>query len=160
MFRRSHCDGIWHMDQPLYPNVSISRRSARPVIERAAQALRPQGSWLLVIPLCGAIGLWATALPTIQVRDMTDLGLLSVIPLSIYIALGLLTVGFCLAVQRPQTPSWLLALYVMALVVIIHGTPNILYGTLRYSWAWKHIGIVDYIQRYGTVNPEIAALDA
>jgi hypothetical protein len=146
------------MDQPIYPNASITRRIAQSISERTARTPLPQGNWLLLIPLCGAIGLWASALPVIHVRDMTDLGLLSVFPLSIYIALGLLTIGFCLVVQRPQTPVWLLACYMIALVVIIHGTPHLLYGTLRYSWAWKHIGIVDYIQRHGMVNPEIAAL--
>ena len=30
-----------------------------------------------------------------------------------------------------------------------------LYGTLRYSWAYKHVGIVDYILRTGTVDPTI-----
>ena len=43
----------------------------------------------------------------------------------------------------------LLAGHVVALVAILHATPSILYGTLRYAWAYKHVGIVDYIQRHG-----------
>jgi hypothetical protein len=148
------------MDHSLYPDGTIWQRLSRQRIELIGHKLNPWSRYLLLLPLLLAIVLWAAALPTIDVRSMTDLGLLSVFPLAVYIAFGLLTIGFCVAVQRPQTPVWLLALYVIALVVIIHGTPNILYGTLRYSWAWKHIGIVDYIQRHGTVNPEIAALDA
>ncbi|MBI5564482.1 MAG: hypothetical protein HY870_06280, partial [Chloroflexi bacterium] len=126
---------------------------------RTANWLTPWSGQAL-LPVLIAVVVWALALPTIDVRRMTDLGLLSVFPVSIYLALALLTLGFCLAVQRPQTPPMVLAIYVIVLIVIIHGTPNILYGTLRYSWAWKHVGIVDYIQRHGSVNPEIAALDA
>ena len=39
------------------------------------------------------------------------------------------------------------------LLALVHGTPAVLYGTLRYSWAYKHVGIVDYILRTGTVDP-------
>jgi hypothetical protein len=46
----------------------------------------------------------------------------------------------------------------VTLIVLIHATPPLIYETLRYSWAWKHIGIVDYIQRFGTVDPEIGIL--
>jgi len=121
---------------------------------------RPWRASYPLLPVLGALVLWALSLPLIDVRRMTDLGLLSVFPLTIYLALGVLTLGFCLILARPHPPAWMLALYVIVLIVVIHGTPNILYGTLRYSWAWKHIGIVDYIQRHGSVNPQIAALDA
>jgi hypothetical protein len=52
-----------------------------------------------------------------------------------------------------------LALYVAILVFMLHATTAALYGTVRYSWAWKHIGIVDFIQRNGFVQPDIAVLD-
>lgn len=126
---------------------------------RADQWLTPWSGQAL-LPVLLAVLLWLLALPAIDVRRMTDLGLLSVFPLSIYAALGILTLGFCAALRRAHTPPMVLAIYVIVLIVIIHGTPNILYGTLRYSWAWKHVGIVDYIQRHGSVNPDIAALDA
>src|SRR5207244_3741989 len=35
------------------------------------------------------------------------------------------------------------------LVAILHATPAILYGTLRYSWAWKHVGVIDFISHHG-----------
>ena len=43
---------------------------------------------------------------------------------------------------------------------MIHGTPAIIYDTLRYSWAWKHVGIVDYIQRHGSVESDVETLSA
>ena len=50
----------------------------------------------------------------------------------------------------------MLGLYLITYIALIHGTPAVLYGTLRYSWAYKHVGIVDYILRTGTVDPTIA----
>jgi hypothetical protein len=113
-----------------------------------------------LIPVVIAILVWAFSLEDVHIRDMTDLGLVSVFPVSIYVALGILTFSFCFTIGRPGTHWVVPALHVIALIVIIHGTPAILYGTLRYSWAWKHVGIVDYIQRHGSVDPSIFVLQA
>ncbi|MEM3486614.1 MAG: hypothetical protein QXI12_13460, partial [Candidatus Methanomethyliaceae archaeon] len=69
-------------------------------------------------------------------------------------------VSFCLLVFGIDAPEALLFLHVATFIIFLHATPQILYGTLRYSWAWKHVGIIDYIQRHGTVNPEISYLGA
>ncbi len=105
-----------------------------------------------------AIVLWLVSLPRIDLTAMTDLGLLSVLPLSFYAALGLLTVGFFVSVARGRGPIEV-GLHLALLVLMLHGTTAILYGTVRYSWAWKHIGIVDFIQRNGFIEPEIEFLD-
>ncbi|MCB0209646.1 MAG: hypothetical protein KDJ52_09965 [Anaerolineae bacterium] len=104
--------------------------------------------------------LWAFSLSSINPLRMDDLGLLRVFPYPVYAALALLLISFIFTVYRrePQTP--ILMLHIIVLIFMIHGTPTIVYGTLRYSWAWKHIGIIDYIERFGTVNPTINALNA
>lgn len=48
--------------------------------------------------------------------------------------------------------------YLLTFIVLIHGTPAVLYGSLRYSWAWKHVGIVDFVLRTGTVDPSVRQL--
>jgi len=40
------------------------------------------------------------------------------------------------------------ATLILALIAILHATPSLLYGTLRYSWAWKHVGVVDFFMRH------------
>ena len=35
-----------------------------------------------------------------------------------------------------------------------------LYETLRYSWAWKHLGLVDYLARHHTVDTHVTNLNA
>jgi hypothetical protein len=113
-----------------------------------------------LLALVCATMLWAAALPGVDLSRMNDLGLVSVLPPATYVALIVLTVGYCLVVHQRQAPMPIALLHVIMLIIMIHGTPAILYGTLRYSWAWKHVGIVDYIQRHGSVKPDISFLNA
>ncbi len=113
-----------------------------------------------VAPLAAGLGLWTVALRHVDLGSMTDFGLLSVLPRTMYAALAAVTIGFFVALGRKVIREWLLGLHVVALIAIVHGTPAILYGTLRYAWAWKHVGIVDYIDRHGSVNPDISFLAA
>lgn len=159
----------------------VSSRDAWRSVARGATWPAVLGPLLAV--MCAAL-LWAISLPRIDPARMNDYGLVSVLPPTMYAAFLILTVSFCLAVYRRPTPSPLLLpsgwgedveeiprrqrqaapvlivlLHVILLIVMIHGTPAIVYGTVRYSWAWKHVGIVDYIQRHGSVNPNIAYLN-
>jgi hypothetical protein len=104
--------------------------------------------------------LWGLSFRWIDLSRMNDFGLLPALPWMFYIALAVLTVSFVLALRSARISEWVLGLHVAALILIVHGTPTIAYGTLRYAWAWKHVGIVDYIQRHGSVDPNIAFLSA
>jgi hypothetical protein len=106
-----------------------------------------------ILPLIVALALWVESLGGVDLDAMTDLGLVSVLPVEYFLALGLLAVGFFAALFARRAGDRLPALYTAALVVVLHATPAILYETLRYPWAWKHVGIVDYIQRHGAVDP-------
>ena len=105
-----------------------------------------------VLPLAVAVALWVESLDGVELDAMTDLGLVSVLPPEYFLALGVLTAGFFAAVFARPTSERLPAAYATALVLVLHATPAILYETLRYPWAWKHVGIVDYIQRHGAVD--------
>jgi hypothetical protein len=130
-----------------------------------ARAVTPLGTvWRRalgqLVPVAAATLIWALTIGDTEPRHMTDLGLVSVLPASFFIALGILAVSFVLALRRRET-HWLVpALHVVTLIVIIHGTPAVLYESLRYSWAWKHVGVVDYIQRHGSVDPSLFTLQA
>jgi O-antigen/teichoic acid export membrane protein len=108
--------------------------------------------------LCLAVFLWLVSLDGIDPRAMTDLGLVSVLPLTFVLALLALTASFAVLVRRRPERNSLLAAHLLALIAFLHATPTIVYGTLRYSWAWKHVGIVDYLQRHGGVAPRIEYL--
>lgn len=104
--------------------------------------------------------LWVVALPAINPAELGDLGLIPVLPLTFYAALVLLVISFTAALCRTQLSKLVLFLHIVVFILLIHATPVLVYETLRYSWAWKHVGIVDYILRYGTVDRTIFDMDA
>src|SRR5215203_5731495 len=101
----------------------------------------------VVLTLCAA-ALWAVSLGQIELGQMTDIGLISVLPAPFFAALGLLTAGFCLT---------LLLLHVGVLIVMLYGAPALIEEMPRFHSVWKHLGVVYYIQRTGHVNPRIDA---
>ena len=115
-------------------------------------AVRSQG-WLAALPLLAAL-LWTLGFVGADPRDMGSFGLISLFGIATVAGLLLLVGGF-LASLYTNKREWVLGLYLVTYIFLVHGTPAVLYGTLRYSWAYKHVGIVDYILRTGTVDPSI-----
>ncbi len=142
-----------------YDRVQAERET---IVWQSGTQTRAYRDWLAIFEalllVAAAIILWLAALPSINLRNLGDLGLVTLLPLPIYAALGLLILSFAISVHAQPLRPAILFLHVVTLIVIIHGTPVLLYGTLRYSWAWKHVGIIDFIQRYGVVDPTIDIL--
>lgn len=162
-----------HLNGHVWPEGALSlsgltHRPARPAgaFDRVRVAhARPRShaasrAALGIAPAAVALLLWVLSLRRIELSRISDFGLLPALPWTYYAALGVLTISFTLALRASRMSEAVLALHVVALIVIVHATPSIAYGTLRYAWAWKHVGIVDYIQRHGTVDPDIQFLSA
>lgn len=99
--------------------------------------------------LPAALALWLLSLRDVALHRMRDLGLLQVLPVLFWVALALLTLGFCLALSDRRTGKGWYAAYVLGLIAVLHATPTLLYPTLRYSWAWKHAAVVEAMLRHG-----------
>jgi GT2 family glycosyltransferase len=141
----------------LHPGSDIRGYAAPPAVRRT-QATVGMAALALVITL------WLVALgTTAPLGTMTDYGLLSVLPVTFWLALALLTVSFFWTVRQAEASRLLVAAHVVVLVLMVHATPALLYGTLRYSWAWKHVGITQYIAAHQQINlhlqsnPELVA---
>jgi hypothetical protein len=102
-----------------------------------------------------AILLWLLSLRRVNLERMGDLGLLDVLPVLFWVALGLLTVGFVVTMWAKRVGRVLPTVYVIALITILHATISVLYPTLRYQWAWKHVAVVDAMLRHAgpVTNP-------
>ena len=109
---------------------------------------------LLVLGPVLAATLWTVSLVGADPRDMGSLGLITLLNPVSFTALAVLVATFLVSLRR-KAPEWVLGAHLVTFIVLIHATPAVLYGTLRYSWAFKHVGIVDYIQRTGTVDPSL-----
>jgi hypothetical protein len=117
------------------------------------------GRWTVPLVLVTAMVLWALSLRHVHLRGMGDLGLLQVLPVLFWVALALLTLGFCLALGDRRTGNgWLLA-YVLGLIGMVHATPSLLYPELRYAWAWKHVAVVDAMLRHNGEVPFAEGFD-
>lgn len=150
--------GSGHRDS--FPDADLEAQNGPPApavaiaVERRPRTAR---SWLWAVPPLALAG-WALGLHGADPRELSDLGLVSIVAPVGFVALGLLAVGFALALVRRPFGEWLVTTHVATLVLILFGTPAVAYDTLRYSWAWKHVGIVDYIDRVGHVSPGIDVL--
>jgi hypothetical protein len=98
------------------------------------------------------IVLWVVSLAKLQLSAIGSYGLMSALPGTMYAGLAVLTVSMVLAIHRGARQSVLVA-HLVLFVFMVHGTPAIVYGTLRYAWAWKHLGIVDFLVSHHAVNP-------
>ncbi len=119
------------------------------------------GFWLLailpVVLMVGAATLWWQSLPAIDVSSIDDFGLSSALPISFYGALLILNLSFALVASRQEIHTPTLFAHVFLLIIIIHGTLPLIYEVPRYAWTYKHLGVIDYVQRFGMVNPLIDA---
>ncbi|MCX4585255.1 glycosyltransferase [Streptomyces sp. NBC_01481] len=109
--------------------------------------------WAVRVVLPTALALWLLSLRNVDLDQIGDLGLLQVLPVLFWIAMALLTLGFCVALSNRRTGNAWFAAYVLALIAVIHATPSLLYSELRYSWAWKHVAVIDAMLRHGGEVP-------
>lgn len=107
----------------------------------------------LIVPLltAAAVCFWVAGFLHVDPRTMSAFGLVSLFTPATVAALLLLAAAFALAL-RAGVREGVMAVPVVALVALVHGTPVVLFGTLRYSWAWKHVGIVEFISRNGVAD--------
>lgn len=144
-----------------HPTLTSGRLGA--LVSATARRTGPPGTaqrqWCARVALPVALALWLASLRGVDLTGMADLGLLQVLPVLFWVALGLLALGFCLALSDRRTANGWFAAYVLGLVAVIHATPTLLYPTLRYGWAWKHVAIVDAVIRNDGRVPNAGKLD-
>ncbi|MCU1351745.1 MAG: hypothetical protein JWM05_954 [Acidimicrobiales bacterium] len=139
-----------------------AERAARAVADATERATSRAGgrhrTTGMIAGLVVGAGLWVWGSWHVDLNAMTDLGLLSILRPEAFLGLAVLLACLCSELVSARPATWRLAAPLVTLVALLHGTPALLYGTLRYSWAWKHLGILDYIHRHGGVDPSIGPL--
>lgn len=107
----------------------------------------------------GSCILWGTALKCINVRAMNDLGLISVMPPQIVIALSLLSLSFCLLLFRQQSELFmpLMLLHVAMLIFMLYGITALVEEQPRFAIVYRHAGYTEFIMRTRTVDPSLDA---
>jgi hypothetical protein len=151
--------------EPPEPDLEPGRldrpRPARPggtlgALPRKLGAVFPRRLWPALIPL--AIGaVWAIAITQLRLEQMTDLGLISAIPILALLMLALLTASFVFTItRRPLVPAVAL-IHVLVLVVMLYGITEFVEAEPRFSSVYRHVGIIGYLLSHGGVKPSIDA---
>lgn len=114
--------------------------------------------WLTILTVSiGSLAIWLFAVLSSDFGRLTDVGLVSILPTWSYAAFLPVALAFAsvLSARRPST--WLLTVCVVALVLMLYGAVPLAEGEPRFSPSWRHLGLIDYVSRLGTVNPAIDA---
>lgn len=139
------------------PTPAPERTSWRNRLIAARGPMWPIGDAGTIATVVVALALWAAGASTIDPTALGDLGLVSAMSAPMIAGLAVLAVSFVLTLQRLPR-DWLIGSHLLALIAMIHATPPLRYETLRYAWSWKHVGIVEYLLRTGSVDTTIDAL--
>jgi hypothetical protein len=108
---------------------------------------------LYVLFPIGIFFIWAYSLGFINVLQMNDLGLISVMPISTIVALVLLMISFSINLRRPQLRVPVLILHMFLLIVMLYGINYLVEGVPNISTVYRHAGYTEYIMRNGSVDP-------
>jgi len=127
----------------------------------AATAMAGRGGAVVnLIPLgltILALAIWALSLPGVNVRRMTDLGLISVLTPGIFLALVLLTISFAVSLHHQNLRPALLGLHLGVLILMLYGITALVEEAPRFSVVYRHAGFAEYIARTGHLNTAIDA---
>ncbi|MDQ6946453.1 MAG: HEAT repeat domain-containing protein [Actinomycetota bacterium] len=107
----------------------------------------------MVLP--AALVLWWLGAQGTRPEAMTDYGLLSALPVVYFLALGLLVVSVVATLARSELSPVRLGLHLVAFVVMVHGTPPLVFREPIYPWVYKHAGVVGYINLHGSLDSRI-----
>ncbi len=124
------------------------------IVERSI--FQPLDIVLVFLPLA-TFALWLFSLQAINLGNMNELGLVSVFPPPLMIALGLMSISFCLSLRRSSLWAPLLLLHVLLFIFMLYGVNAMVEQEPRFSIVYRHAGYTEYIMRTGTANPSLDA---
>jgi hypothetical protein len=112
--------------------------------------------WLHALVPIAVLGLWALAIDGVRPDEMSDIGLVSVLPPSAILLLFVLTASFVLSLTGPLRAPVTIG-HIVVLIVMLYGVTAFVEPVPRFETVWKHVGIMDYIARHDSVDPSIDA---
>ena len=111
---------------------------------------------VVLLPLF-AIALWSFSLSSIHIQNMTDLGLVSVLPATTIIALLILMISFYIALNQQKPRALVLLLHVLLLIFMLYSITTFVEEAPRFAIVYRHAGYADFIMRTGAVDPSLDA---
>lgn len=134
--------------------VRVPRRALRGSADDGAgrHATRPWARWL--VPTA-ALAMWVATIATMHPDALTPWGLLPEFPAPFWVALVGTLLSATLLTQAARVRHLLLLAHTAVLVLLLYATAAAVEPVPRGTSVYKHVGIVQYIERYGSVDSRI-----
>lgn len=132
--------------------------SSAPIVRRSTVLPTSQATARLHIAdflLIGGLALWGFGVSRAKVTTLGPFGLIGALPIVYYAGLAVLVISAGAELARRSPSGWRLSLHAAALVVMLYGTAPLVYSQGRYSWLYKTIGVVQYVNEHGQLNRHI-----
>lgn len=126
------------------------------VPEVAGRAPRPDGRRLVAPGAALMLGVCLLAAAVAQADRTTSggvLGLIEVLPVTWWLGVVAVTVGFVRLLMAAPSRYWWLAAHLVVMVVALHAMPGLIEPHARFPTAWTHVGFIDHIVETGQVEP-------
>lgn len=103
-----------------------------------------------------SLGLWAFGISHTNVSSLGSYGLLPLLPLTVYLGVALLVLSAAIELTRDRPPSrWRMSAHSVGLVIMLYAIAPVVYSQARYSWLYKTIGVVQYVNQHGHLDNQI-----
>jgi hypothetical protein len=109
--------------------------------------------WDILLPV--SIVFWDLGVRNTDTSHLGQYGLPAALPLVFYVGIALLVISSGWALAQDRLSHVRLTANLGTLLLMLYGTAPLLYGAARYSWTYKYIGVVQYINLHGHLNPSI-----
>ena len=142
--------------------MSATQAESRPLLSDQREKLLSISAWLaprlvVWVALSTSAGLWIGSIGEVDIRQITDIGLISEAPIAMFASIGIMALGFAMALRLEpfSVPAALAA--TLLLIGTIHGLPGLVEDAPRFAVAYLHAGFTDVIARDGAL---LTGLDA
>lgn len=136
--------------------LDLQRRN-RALAHKNGQPTAPLPARLPFVLLPIAVGAWLWSIHGVDLRQMNDLGLASVLGPAFVVALVVLSTSMAIALVRARPKEGQLLAHVLILIVVLYGTVPLLVAAPQGTAVYRHIGIANYVTAHGSVNRTIDA---
>jgi len=103
------------------------------------------------------VALWLVSIRHVDPSRMTGVGLVSALPSTAFVLLGLLLVSFAMSLRRENLRAFVPLFHVVALVFMLYAVTALVENEPSFRIAYRHAGIINYIATHHSVDPHVDA---
>lgn len=111
--------------------------------------------WVVWAALAVAIVVWLLALRGTNLNQTGGLGLVNAFPTTYYIAIAICVAAIVASLVWSTFSRLACGSGLSVFILLIFGTPPMVYSQPEYAWMYKHLGVIEYLMAHGATNRAI-----